>query len=166
MNLTYERVINGRYETGKVNFTKTQFKKLTSEGDKMSVPAYKRETSTMEYISKAKELLSFTISMCSKIPKKYTFYGVVDTYNVAQTIVDTLIRANNLNVKKYYVKRTELLDDALGWLAVLSDHLTLLKTYVQLTEKQWVKWGVLISITETLIKGVKASDSKRLGARL
>lgn len=130
----------------------------------MTVPAYKREVSTMEYISKARELLRYTVSMCSKIPKKYTFYGVHDTFKVSQTILDCVIRANKLNVQQYYAKRTELLDDALGWLACLSDRLSLLRTYVTLKDGQWVRWATLIEMCETLIKGVKLSDKKRVQA--
>ena len=79
----------------------------------MSVPAYKRSESTMEFISYARDLLKFTVHMCSKIPKKYTFYGVIHTYKYAQAVLNNLIKANNLDLKTYYQKRTELLDDAL-----------------------------------------------------
>lgn len=129
----------------------------------MSVPAYERQQSQMEFITKAKDLLAYTVRICSKIPKKYTFYGVVDTYKLAQTIVDTLIRANNVKLNEFPQKRKELFVDALGWLACLSDRLNLLKTYIELLDEQWIKWATLISITEALVKGVMASDKKRLG---
>lgn len=129
----------------------------------MSVPAYERQQSQMEFITKAKDLLAYTVRICSKIPKKYTFYGVVDTYKLAQTIVDTLIRANNVKLNEFPQKRKELFVDALGWLACLSDRLNLLKTYIKLLDEQWIKWATLISITEALVKGVMASDKKRLG---
>jgi len=129
----------------------------------MSVPAYQRSESQMEFISKARDLLKFTVHMCSKIPKKYTFYGVIHTYKLAQLILDQLIRANNLNLTQYYIKRTELLDDALGNLACLSNHLELIKSYINLEDKYWVKWATLISINEKLIKGVKAKDKERVG---
>lgn len=129
----------------------------------MSVPAYQRSESQMEFISKARDLLKFTVHMCSKIPKKYTFYGVIHTYELAQRILDELIKANNLNLKQYYQKRTELLDDALGDLACLSNHLELIKSYVALEDKYWVKWATLIGINEKLIKGVKNKDKERLG---
>lgn len=129
----------------------------------MSVPAYKRTESKMEYISKARDLLKFTVSMCSKIPKKYTFYGVIHTYKLAQNVLDQLIRANNLNLKTYYQKRTELLDDALGNLACLSNHLELIKSYITLEDKYWVKWATLIGLCEKLIKGIKTKDKERMG---
>ena len=129
----------------------------------MSVPAYKRYESQMEFISQARNLLKFTVSMCSKIPKKYTFYGVIHTYNMAQNVLDLLLKANTLNLKLNYEKRTGLLDDALGELACLSNHLELLKSYIKLEDKYWVKWATLISINERLIKGVKAKDKERLG---
>lgn len=129
----------------------------------MSVPAYKRNESQMEFISQARNLLKFTVSMCSKIPKKYTFYGVIHTYNMAQNVLDLLLKANTLNLKLNYEKRTGLLDDALGELACLSNHLELLKSYIKLEDKYWVKWATLISINERLIKGVKAKDKERLG---
>lgn len=129
----------------------------------MSVPAYKRTESQMEYISKARDLLKFTVSMCSKIPKKYTFYGVIHTYKLVQNVLDQLIRANNLNLKTYYQKRTELLDDALGNLACLSNHLELIKSYITLEDKYWVKWATLIGLCEKLIKGIKTKDKERMG---
>lgn len=129
----------------------------------MSVPAYKRTESPMEFISKARDLLKFTVSMCSKIPKKYTFYGVIHAYNLAQSVLDQLLRANNLNLKTYYQKRTELLDDALGDLACLSNHLELIKSYITLEDKYWVKWATLIGLCEKLIKGIKSKDKERMG---
>lgn len=129
----------------------------------MSVPAYKRSESTMEFISYARDLLKFTVHMCSKIPKKYTFYGVIHTYKYAQAVLDNLIKANNLDLKTYYQKRTELLDDALGTLACLSNHLELIKSYIKLEDKYWNKWATLIGITERLTKGVKNKDKQRLG---
>ena len=132
----------------------------------MTVPAYERQPSQMEFITKAKDLLAYTVKKCSKIPKKYTFYGVAETYKLAQTIVDTLIRANNVKLQEFPQKRKELFVDALGWLACMADRLSLLKTYVVLTDKQWIKWATLISITESLVKGVMASDKKRLGVQL
>ena len=129
----------------------------------MSVPAYERKQSQMEFISTARDLLKFTVGMCSKIPKKYTFYGVIHTYNLAQAVLDQCIKANNLNLKQYYQKRTELLDDALGDLACLSNHLGLIKSYIALEDRYWVKWATLISICEKLINGVKAKDKERMG---
>lgn len=117
----------------------------------------------MEYIAQARDLLKFTVAMCSKIPKKYTFYGVIHTYKLAQKILDELIRANSLSLKDYYTKRTEYLDDALGDLACLSNHLELIKSYIKLEDKYWVKWATLIGILERLIKGVKSKDKERLG---
>ena len=46
----------------------------------MSVPAYERQQSQMEFITKAKDLLAYTVRICSKIPKKYTFYGIIFSY--------------------------------------------------------------------------------------
>lgn len=42
----------------------------------MSVPAYKRSESTMEFISYARDLLKFTVHMCSKIPKNILFMAL------------------------------------------------------------------------------------------
>lgn len=129
----------------------------------MSVPAYQRSESPMEFISKARELLKFTVHMCNKIPKKYTFYGVIHTYNLAQEILDLVLKANSLNIKQYYQKRTELFDDALGSLACLSNHLELIQSYINLEGKYWVKWTTLIGVCERLIRGVKAKDKERVG---
>ena len=165
--IRYETCKNGCYETGVKEITDEEYEKLLKKGEeKMSVPAYERQTSTMEFITKARDLLRYTVVMCSKIPKRYTFYGVIHTYNYAQDILDKLILANSLNLKTYYQKRTELLDEALGLLACLSNHLDLIRSYVQLEDKKWVRWATLIGICEKLIKGVKARDKTRLGAQL
>lgn len=129
----------------------------------MTVPLYRRSESQMEYITKAKDLLKFTVSMCSKIPKRYTFYGVIHAYKLSQSILDQVIKANNLNLQQYYGKRTELLDDALGNLSCLSNHLELIKSYITLEDRYWIKWATLISVCEKLIKGVKSKDKERLG---
>jgi hypothetical protein len=129
----------------------------------MSVPAYQRNESQMEFITYGRDLLKFTVAMCSKIPKRYTFYGVIHAYNLAQEILDKLLKGNSLDLKQYYVKRTECFDDALGLLACLSNHLELIKSYIALDDKYWVKWATLIGITERLVKGVKSKDKERMG---
>ncbi len=117
----------------------------------------------MEFISYARYLLKFTVSMGSKIPKKYTFYGVIHCYKLAQEVLDKLIKGNALDLKTYREKRAECFDDALGSLACLSNHLELVKSYIELDDKYWVKWATLIGITERLVKGVKNKDKERLG---
>lgn len=129
----------------------------------MSVPAYKRELSQIEYITMARDLLKYTISVCTKIPKKYSFYGVVHAYELSQKILDNLIQANSYNISNYYKERTFLFDEALGLLKCLDNHILLLQQYIKLEDKKWIKFGNLINYCTSLVKGIKASDKKRMG---
>ena len=45
-------------------------------------------------------MLNVVVRTCARIPKKYTFYGLIHAYNLAQLIVDDLIRANTLFLNK------------------------------------------------------------------
>lgn len=130
----------------------------------MSVPAYKRQESSVEFVSKARDLYKYTKSICAnKLPKRYAFYGNVKLFEIVDRMFDNVIKANSLNLQQYYAKRTELLDDALGELACLSAKLGILKLDISLDEKYWIKFGVLINLVEKLIKGVKAKDKQRMG---
>lgn len=129
----------------------------------MSVPAYKRRMSSIEYISQAQELLRITIKNCEKIPKRYTFFGVQHAYNIAQQILDNCICANNFNLSTFYEQRALCLQNALNSLACLSNHLQTLMIYAdELDDKKWLIWGKQITICEKLIKGVMKSDKERL----
>lgn len=129
----------------------------------MSVPAYRRKLSKIEYISQAQELLRMTIKNCEKIPKRYTFFGVQHAYVLAQDILDCCIRANNFNVKTFFEQRQLALQNALNSLACLSNHLQTLILYAdELEDKKWIAWGNQITQCEKLIKGVIKSDKERI----
>lgn len=129
----------------------------------MSVPAYKRRLSKLEYISQAQELLRMTIKNCEKIPKRYTFFGVQHAYNLAQEILDSCIRANNFNVTTFFEQREFSLQNALNALACLSNHLQTLILYAdEIEDKKWFAWGNQITQCEKLIKGVIKSDKERI----
>lgn len=129
----------------------------------MSVPAYKRRLSKLEYISQAQELLRMTIKNCEKIPKRYTFFGVQHAYNLAQEILDSCIRANNFNVITFFEQRELALQNALNALACLSNHLQTLILYAdEIDDKKWFAWGNQITQCEKLIKGVVKSDKEKI----
>ena len=62
----------------------------------MGVIVAKRTESTAQFITTANELLVYSTKTATKLPKKYTFYGAHHAYELAQAIVDDLIRANSL----------------------------------------------------------------------
>ena len=184
IRLTFETCKNGCYETGIKEFTDEEYQNLLNDKGEviMSVPAYNRELSTMEYISKAQELLNLTVELCLKMSKKYTYFGRAKTYEYAREIMDSLLIANSLNVKTDYEQRTKYLKRALGLLTCLSNHLMTIMPYIKFQktiidkngEKQTVENGekkqkkltliaILISDCEKLTKGVIKKDKERLG---
>ena len=130
----------------------------------MSVPAYKRYLSKVEYISQAQELLRMSVQNCKKIPKQYTFFGKTHCYELAQDILDNCARANITNLQTNYQLRTEYLNKALSSLACLSMLLQTLILYGGLEDYKWVNWGNQIDLCEKLIKGVLKSDKEKMGA--
>lgn len=130
----------------------------------MSVLQSQRTEARVQFITTARDLLNVVVRTCSRIPKKYTFYGLIHAYNLAQLIVDDLIRANTLFLnKENYNKRKDLLDTAIGNLNCLSIHITYLKEYAEIENKYWIKIADLITTTQILVKKVKASDKERMG---
>ena len=83
----------------------------------MGVIQAKRNQSTAEFITSAINLRAFSVKVVAKFPKKYTFYGLHHTYELAQLIVDDLVRANSLYFAKdkteNYNARHDLFDKAL-----------------------------------------------------
>ena len=185
IRLTFETCKNGCYETGIKEITDEEYQKLLKDikGEvKMSVPAYKRELSTMEYISKAQDLLNLTVELCLKMSKKYTYFGRAKTYEYAREIMDSLLIANGLNINTDYEQRTKYLKRALGLMACLSNHLMTIMPYIKFQktitdkdgnkqivengekkQKKLAKFAILISDCEKLTKGVLKKDKERLG---
>lgn len=135
----------------------------------MSVIVAKRNESAAQFITTAIELLNYTTRMVTKFPKKYTFYGLHHTYELAQMVVDDLIRANSLYFNTAqtdnFKPRQELFDKAMGNLNCLTNHLGYIKglvTTTTITDKQWLYWGILINQTLALTRKIKDSDAKRL----
>ena len=125
------------------------------------VPAYKRHLSSVQYIASAQDLLRITAKNCNKMPKRYTFFGIAHTFELAQSVIDNCIKANNTNVNIMFDKREKYLQEALNSLACLSNQLQFLISYVDLEDKKWVIWGEKISECERLIKAVIKSDKER-----
>ena len=177
IKVKYETCKNGFYETGFIEYTEQQYQQLLNElkeGDKgkMSVPAYNRKLSTIEFITKADDLIKCTITNLKKVPKTYTFFGKVETFQDVRKATKCLIRANDLDLMKYYDERTKLFNEALGWLACVSDDINLLKTMgIKLddngkkNDNKWIRWGNLITMVEKLVKGVIAKDKERFNKK-
>ena len=84
----------------------------------------------------------FSVKVIAKFPKKYTFYGLHHAYELAQAIVDDLVRANSLYFTKEktenYQARRELFNEL------------------------WQRWGSLINETKKLVTAIRDSDTNRL----
>lgn len=147
----------------------------------MGVIQAKRNQSTAEFITSAINLRAFSVKVVAKFPKKYTFYGLHHTYELAQLIVDDLVRANSLYFAKdkteNYKARHDLFDKALGNLNCLSTHIVYLfdlldkktppkeqKVLTQNTKTKelWQRWGSLINETKKLVLAIRDSDTCRL----
>ena len=102
-----------------------------------------------------------TLKNCEAIPKRYTFFGVAHTYELAQEVLDFCIKANNLNVTTSFEARRAFLEQALCSLACLSNQLQLLMLYADLPDKKWLLWGSKITLCEKLIRGILKSDKER-----
>jgi len=131
----------------------------------MSVIQSERKLSTVQFITSARDLLNVVVRTCARIPKKYTFYGLIHAYNLAQSIVDDLVRGNTvyLNTVENYNKRKNYFDNALENLNCLSMHISYLKEYAEIEEKYWIKISSLIETTQSLVKKIKTSDKERMG---
>ena len=133
----------------------------------MGVIVAKRTESTAQFITTANELLVYSTKTATKLPKKYTFYGAHHAYELAQAIVDDLIRANSLfftaEKPQNFQPRQALFDKALGNLNCLSTHIVYLQGLSKETEQHyWLKWGSLINSTRELVRKVKDSDLNRI----
>ena len=175
--IDYETCKNGYYQKGKIALTDEEYNKILNSNNetnkkgvdnKMSVPAYERTQSQLEMLTKADDLLKCTLINLKKIPKTYTFFGKTETYQDVRKVKKCLVRANNLDLFKYYDEREKLLNESLGWLACVSDDINLLKVIGVKLDKdakknanKWVRWGTLITITENLIKGIISKDKER-----
>lgn len=131
----------------------------------MSVIQANRTLSTVQFITSARDLLNVVVRTCAKIPKKYTFYGLIHAYNLAQLIVDDLVRGNTVYLKdqESLVKRKNYFDNAIENLNCLSMHISYLKEYAEIEAKYWTKISDLISTTQSLTIKIKESDKKRMG---
>ena len=147
-----------KYESYKNGIYKTGYKEI----NEMTVPAYKRHLSPVEFISSAQELLRYTVKVCERIPKRYTFFGVSHAYELAQDILDNCIRANITNVNTNKELRLEYLNKAISSLACLSNHIQTLKIYgPNVEDRQWELLCTKLSLTEKLIKSIIRSDKER-----
>ena len=60
----------------------------------MSVIKSKREESVVEFVNTARELNIFSIRQCTKFPKRYTFYSIQKIADLADSIYESVVKAN------------------------------------------------------------------------
>lgn len=133
----------------------------------MSVPTRDRQESKIEYLDQAVQLQKFTASILAhKFSKKFSFFGVLKTYEYAAKVAEYCIKANETDLFEYYNKRKEYLNDALANLECLSIQFTLIKEFQnEASDKQWVKAGTSINNLRKLINGVIKSDKDRYNSK-
>ena len=131
----------------------------------MSVPAWKRNESAVQYVDTARELYEHTLRYCRKFPKSATFLVTKDVVDAAKSVFVNVLGANRIYPKTEgdRAQRRGKLYDALGGLAALDAIIPIAKDLYGLKEISdygWVHWGELIAKEGNLIKKVMASDEK------
>lgn len=128
----------------------------------MSVPAYKRKESKMEFMSCAISLVKLSVTYGEKISRRHKLFGAVRPYELSVQVLELCIKANDLNVKSDFQDRQKCWDEILTLLNCISTHLTILATYVTNIEyRQWEMWTNKLFELRKLIIGIKKSDKER-----
>lgn len=129
----------------------------------MSVRVPNRSTSEAQFVKTARDLEQETRIRCVKAPKRYTFYGLHEFWLTSRRIHSCVTKANSktLFYEKRYIKRRELLSDALCEIDDYVDQLGCLIDCQVLTETTGKVLSALVDKEENLIKAVLKSDKKR-----
>lgn len=141
----------------------------------MSVPKSKREESKFEVVSNALDLYKFTLNLCLKMPRRYTFLVLQPIVDLAGKVADHTKCANSVfpsNAHEaqiradYYIRaRAELqaLIGRAGTMAEVSGLLTYQdeKKTKGVTEHELEKWSYMMYKELSLIKGAMDNDKKR-----
>ena len=123
----------------------------------MSVIRSKRQESVVEFINTARELCSYSIKQCAKIPKRYRFFISTDIANIANNVLDCVVRTNSIhptNQHEFQIKH-DLIVEAISGCESLVSKITLAEEIVGFDEHTMKEWMRLVSTELRLLRGVK-----------
>ncbi len=131
----------------------------------MSVPSWKRNESSVQFIDTARELYEHTLRYCRKFPKSAMFFVTKDIVEASKAVFSDVLAANRIYPKTIgdIAQRRAKLYDALGGLSALDAIIPIAKDIYGLkdiSDYGWLHWGELIVKEGNLIKKVMASDEK------
>jgi len=121
----------------------------------------------MEFINTARELLVFTIKLCTKLPKRYDRYFGSDIVKLANKVFDCVVSANDIfpTSKREATLRLNLLTEASYSLASLIARASVaeeLLTNNEWSPKQIEHWMILMASEKKLITGIRKKDKEKL----
>ena len=126
-----------------------------------------RKPSPIQYIETMRHLIIHTDFYMAKLPKALTFTKRVPISQMLLEAANCLISANGIKAicKEDWLKRRDLLQNALGAVNALDFHLSILidtqNYFTLLGEFAWEEWGRLISEERRLILGVLEKDKEK-----
>ena len=141
----------------------------------MSVPKSKRDESKFEVVNNALDLYKFTLSLCLKMPKRYTFLvlqpivelagNVADYTKCANSVFPTNAHEAQMRIDYYIRARAELqaLISRAGILFEASGALNYKdeKKTKGVTAHEIEKWSYMMYKELSLVKGAVENDRKR-----
>lgn len=139
----------------------------------MSVPAYRRNESAVQYLDTARELEIYTLRYCAKFPKRFMFLITKHIVEISQEIYDLAKSANSIYplTKSDEELRLTCLTKAIcaveelaSQLEIAHELITHLETGIgqksntqPIKPKIWEDWAALMTSELRLLKSVRKS---------
>jgi len=130
----------------------------------LSVPAWDRSKSEMDFITYSRKLEIYTKKKCSHFKKSYTFYEGIPLANLAQKVHHTLIDANSRYPldKEEARDRRKLMLEARGAIKDMISELEVAKEVIPTLDYDTFQyWSGLCYDVLRLINGVIQKDRER-----
>lgn len=129
----------------------------------MSVIKSKRGESSVQFLDTARSLHIFTKQQCVKLPKRYTFFGIQQTYASSAKIMENVKRGNSTypsNEHEAQIRRDYFMA-ALAELYVLLEYVNEIKFEFPVKDTIMLEWLGMITDEIRLLKGVLTRDKDR-----
>lgn len=129
----------------------------------MSVIKSKRQESTVQFLDTARKIYYFTKQQCIKLPKRYTFFGLQQTYASASKMLENVKRGNSTyptNEHEIQIRRDYFMA-ALAELFVLSEYINDIRDTFPISDNTMIEWSNMLVEETRLIKGVLERDKQR-----
>ena len=129
----------------------------------MSVIKSKRQESTVQFLDTARKIYYFTKQQCVKLPKRYTFFGLQQTYASASKMLENVKRGNSTyptNEHEIQIRRDYFMA-ALAELFVLSEYINDIRDTFPISDNTMIEWSNMLVEETRLIKGVLERDKQR-----